>query len=256
MDVSKFASRTPLWVDLMTPDLKVATKFYAGLFGWTFVEGPPESGGYNMAFLRGRKVAGMGQLPPGAPMPSAWTMYLNVDDADVAIAEIRELGGNVLMGPMDVMSEGRMVVAADPTGAVFGLWQPKNHKGTEVRDEPGAMTWHELTTRDIARAKDFYSKFLGVTYDQVPAGGMDYFIAKKNDATVVGMMGFPPGMPSTVPPHWTNVFAVANTDAAVKYAMDHGGQTLFPATESSFGRFATITDPAGAAFSVITLPTK
>ena len=30
---------------------------------------------------------------------------------------------------MDVMTAGRMAVFADPVGAVFGVWQPGEHKG-------------------------------------------------------------------------------------------------------------------------------
>ena len=31
--------------------------------------------------------------------------------------------------PFDVMDAGRMAVVADPTGAMFCIWQAKNHIG-------------------------------------------------------------------------------------------------------------------------------
>ena len=50
---------TPCWVDLGVADIGKARAFYTGLFGWDVQEGPPESGGYSMAELNGRPVAGI-----------------------------------------------------------------------------------------------------------------------------------------------------------------------------------------------------
>lgn len=256
MDATKFAAGTPSWFDLMTPDVAGARKFYGGVFGWTFVEGPPEAGGYNMCKTRGRKTAGMGPLPKNAPYPSAWTMYLATDDANASVDTIRSNGGTVMMGPMDVMSEGRMVVAADPTGAVFGLWQPGNHTGAEVKDEHGAMAWTELVTRDVSKAKDFYAKVMGAKFEKIDAGGMEYFMAKKGDATVAGLMAVPPGMPEGIPSHWLNYFAVDNADAAAASIERLGGKIVRPAMDSPYGRFAVASDPYGAIFAVIQLPAR
>jgi hypothetical protein len=57
-----------------------------------------------------------------AEVPSHWAVYFSVDDADAAAAKIAELGGKVLMGPMDIQP-GRFAAAADPTGASFNILQ-------------------------------------------------------------------------------------------------------------------------------------
>jgi predicted enzyme related to lactoylglutathione lyase len=256
MDVTKFAAGTPSWFDLMTPDVPGARRFYGGLFGWTFVLGPPEAGGYSLCKSRGLKAAGIGPLPKHAPYPSAWTMYLATDDADATAALIRASGGNVMMGPMDVMTEGRMAIAIDPSGGAFGLWQPRDHRGAEVKDEHGAMAWTELVTRDLSSAKDFYAKIMGATLEKIDAGGMDYFMVKKGDATVAGMMAFQPGMPEGIPSHWVNYVTVDDADAAVATVERLGGKIVKPAMDSPYGRFAFVSDPYGANFAVIQLPAR
>ena len=101
------------------------------MFGWYVQAGPPEAGGYAMCLKDDRPVAGIGpkQGPPGTP--AAWTTYLASDDLDETVSKIKASGGLVLMEPMDVMDVGRMGVAADPGGAVFGIWQ------AQARGPPG-----------------------------------------------------------------------------------------------------------------------
>ena len=132
-------SGTPCWVDLGVDDIVKASAFYAGLFGWEIQAGPPEAGGYVMCLTNGRPVAGIGpkQGPPGTP--PAWTTYLAADDADNTARMVKTAGGQVLMEPMDVMDVGRMAVAADPGGAVFGIWQARTHIGVGL-----AVMGHEL----------------------------------------------------------------------------------------------------------------
>ena len=61
---------------------------------------------------------------------------------------ITDAGGTMLLPPGDVGPLGRLCVAADPTGAVFGVWQAGGHIGTELHSEPGGMTWEDLRTPD------------------------------------------------------------------------------------------------------------
>ena len=71
--------------------------------------------------------------------------------------------------------------------------------------------------------------------------------------TVAGMMQKPPMLPAEVPPFWAVYFAVADTDAAVARVADLGGSVVMAPTDIEPGRFATVTDPFGAVFSVIAL---
>ena len=69
----------------------------------------------------------------------SWVSYFTVESADETAEGIREVGGGVMNGPFYVFSLGRMVVAHDPTGAMFSVWEPKDHIGAGVFGEPAAL---------------------------------------------------------------------------------------------------------------------
>ena len=122
---------TPSWVDLSSPDLDASAGFYGELLGWECVasEGPPEeTGGYCMFTLRWRVVCGIGPLQE-PDVRATWTTYIAVDDADEAVTLAMELGGDIAMGPIDVLDAGRMAFLVDPAGAFLGVWQAGRHAG-------------------------------------------------------------------------------------------------------------------------------
>jgi hypothetical protein len=243
---------TVSWVDLQTPDLDKARKFYGELLGWSFVGGDdPNAGFYTMAQLGGRNVAGLAKLRPGSPFPPMWSVYLAVENADEIARKITEAGGKVVVPPMDVMEEGRMAYFADPTGAHFGVWQGRRHQGAQVIEEPGAMVWHEVYTRDLAKAQPFYMSVFGLEKRRLDAPGIDYWPLQKGGRTVFGSMQMSAQFPPEVPSHWNTYFAVTDTDATAKKAGELGGQVMAPPFDTPYGRMAVLVDPAGAAFCVI-----
>ena len=82
--------------------------------------------------MDGRAAAGIGPVMQEG-QPSAWTVYLASDDADATAKLIGEHGGSIFAGPMDIPGNGRMLIAADPTGGVFGVWQQTGMIGSAVR---------------------------------------------------------------------------------------------------------------------------
>ena len=84
----------------------------AALFGWDIPPGPEEAGGYSIAMLRGKPVAGLG--PAMNPGPPVWATYVIVDSADAAAKKVKDNGGTAFVEPMDVLDAGRMGVFADP----------------------------------------------------------------------------------------------------------------------------------------------
>ncbi len=160
----------PGWT-LGSTDLAKSREFYGALFGWNCPEGPPEAGGYSVCDLDGKTVAGLGpHMNPD--MPPVWMTYVNVDSADATVAKGAANGGTVFVPPMDVMDAGRMAVFADPVGAVIGLWQPGQHTGAQVANEPGTYCWSELITTDLDASKAFYGAVFGWgAEDQGPPGG-------------------------------------------------------------------------------------
>jgi len=109
------------WTELMTPDPKAATEFYGQLFGWQFDVMNMGQGDYHVVKTDGTAVGGIMGIPPGQSMPTAWSAYVTVADADAAVAKCQALGGKVCVGPMDIPNVGRFAVLQDPQGAVFNV---------------------------------------------------------------------------------------------------------------------------------------
>ncbi len=157
----EYAPGTPSWVELSSPDTDAAAEFYGGLMGWSATEpGPAETGGYRMFQQDGKNIGGlMGHMQEG--QPTAWATYVSVADADETAAKVKAAGGTAVVEPMDVMDIGRMAFFADPTGAVFGIWQPKTFTGADLVNEPGSLCWNEVLTRDADADKAFYPAVFG-----------------------------------------------------------------------------------------------
>ena len=111
------------WSELVTTDTETSKEFYGAVFGWghqTHGEGSPMA--YTEWKVGDRSVAGMMAKPPMMPaeVPPHWGVYFAVDGTDAAMDKVKQLGGQVLMGPMDV-EPGRFAVVSDPQGAVFNI---------------------------------------------------------------------------------------------------------------------------------------
>jgi uncharacterized protein len=242
---------TPTWMDLATPDLAVAKKFYTAVLGWDYFDTGPDFGNYNMAMAQGRNVAGIGPIwPPDSPQPSAWTIYFASDEATSDCARVKELGGQVMVEPMVIADSGSLAVCVDPTGAVFGLWQVNQHIGSAVENEHGAMVWWEVNTRDSAAAGDFYGKLLSATATKMEMEGAAYYMMQRGEAMLCGILQMDHHWEG-IPPHWMGYFQVDNTDAAIERAVAAGGKLHVPTFDMQYGRMAVLADPAGATFSIV-----
>jgi hypothetical protein len=245
---------TPCWVDLMTPDLERAKQFYGQLFGWQFTDSGPEFGNYNMATKNGKVVAGIGPSQPGQPGPPVWVTYLWADDADAAAGRVVKADGTVFMGPMDVPGAGRMALALDSTGAAFGLWQGREHRGSQLGNEPGSFTWNENLNDDPAKARSFYERVFGYTYERFPDWPGEYHSFKVKDQVRGGIGVKPAQVPAGTPNFWHTYFSVADTDEAVAIVAREGGSVPAPPVDTPVGRMASVADPAGAQFAIIAAP--
>ncbi|HVW44930.1 MAG TPA: VOC family protein [Amycolatopsis sp.] len=249
MERTGYEPGTPCWVDLAEPDVDASVRFYAQLFGWQAADQGADMGGYRICTLRGAAVAGI--MPQQQGAPPAWITYISVTDTDLTAKAVTSAGGQVLVGPIEVPNTGRMALCADPTGAVFGLWQPRPFVGAELVDEPGALTWNELTTRETAAAVAFYRAVLGWDADTRQSGPLCYTEWKSGGRSVAGMMPMDGRWPADTPAHWMTYFLVADTDATVAKAAELGATVVVPASDIPPGRFAVLADPQGATFSVI-----
>lgn len=244
---------TPCWADLTAPDVPAAAAFYTALLGWEIEESGPEYGGYVMASVGGRSVAGIG-VPQNPGVPPVWTMYLASDDVDATGEAIGDAGGTVLVAPFDVGTLGRMLVATDPAGAAFGVWQAGGHHGFGVVNEPGAVTWEDLRSTDTDASQAFYTAVFGFGYEPVPGAPDDYTTFALPDGEAMGGIGGMMGAPDGVPSHWLVYFAVADLAAAVATVREYGGQVHLERMETEFGIMGAVADPNGAAFWLVQAP--
>jgi uncharacterized protein len=243
---------TPSWVDLTTPDLEDALRFYGGLFGWEFEDAGEEAGHYHMATVRGKRVAGIGPAQPGSPPMAYWTTYLTGTDVEEHAKAIGDAGGTVMFGPLDVMDAGRMLVASDPEGAAFGVWQPQAHTGAQLVNENAAYTWSERMTRDLEGTKRFYNAVFGIEFENLPDTPPDAYQVLKVGANVVGgIFAMPDDVPAEAPPHWLTYFWLDDVDAGFERARELGGQLLREPVDSPYGRYAPVQDPQGGTFCLI-----
>ena len=244
---TEYAPGTPSWVDVISPDVEASKRFYGEVMGWDAVDAAPgeDAGGYVMFMLNGKRVAGLGPAPDGAP--PMWTPYMTVDDVDAAAAKVAELGGRTLMPPMDVLDSGRMAVFQDPIGAVFAVWQPRNHIGAELVNDPGSFCWSEIDAPDPAPVLPFYTELFGWEAEPSEMGGIEYTLLKLDGRNIGG------ASKAEGPPRWGVSFAVEDPDAATAKASELGGTVLMEPQDMPIGRFAVLADPFGAFFGIIRL---
>ncbi|MEU1040737.1 VOC family protein [Streptomyces sp. NPDC005551] len=246
---------TPCWADAMFGDVETAKSFYGDVLGWTFGESSTEYGNYTQAYADGKAVAAVVPPMPGQDGQSAWCLYLASPDAAATAQKIRDNGGEVLMGPMQVGDFGTMVLARDPGGVVFGVWQGGVHEGFEATAVPGAYCWAEVFTREPEKSDAFFPAVFPYRAQQVADEHMDFRIYRLGEGPVLGRMRMTDDFPPEVPPYINVYFTVEDCDAAVAKATDRGGVLRFGPMDSPFGRFAALSDPQGASFTVIDIST-
>jgi predicted enzyme related to lactoylglutathione lyase len=247
-EVEHYPEGTFCWVDLGTIDAPGAKRFYGGLFGWEFDDLPTgEQGTYSTCRLRGKAVAG---LYDRAERPG-WGSYLKVEDVDRATDRARELGAAVLVEPFDTPGGGRVATVRDPAGAAVSLSRPGESFGAELVNEDGAWTWNELVSVDLGAARDFYAGLFGWAAADIPgaAARTSFSLA---DLLVGG--GHAPIGPEDPTPRWTISFWVADVDQCVERTRELGGRVVLGPMDIPIGRFAIVSDPGGAAFTVAAVP--
>jgi uncharacterized protein len=241
------------WVELGTTDQAAAKAFYSGLFGWNPDDQPMGPGAfYTMLKHDGRDAGALYGLSAEEKSRggSSWRVYVAVTSADDAAAKAKALGAITIAPPFDVMEAGRMALLQDPTGAVFAVWEAKRNVGMTVIDEPGAFCWGELATRDTPNAAAFYTGLFG--WGTKPDPKNQYTEWTQGGQSIGGMLPMGPEW-GEAPPRWSVYFQVADCDASAARAQSLGAQVWVPPRDiPGVGRFAVLSDPQGAAFSIFT----
>jgi predicted enzyme related to lactoylglutathione lyase len=117
------------WHELSTSDGEKAWEFYSKHYGWEkdFAMPMGALGVYQTFRAGGATYTGamMNTMPENPDKTPKWLFYFTVDSVDTATERIKEAGGMVLHGPMDVPGGSRVVMALDPQGGYFALTTPQ-----------------------------------------------------------------------------------------------------------------------------------
>ncbi|MDN3263682.1 VOC family protein [Streptomyces sp. CSDS2] len=230
-----YGEGVPCWVDAQLPDVEAGKRFYGELFGWTFQEA---YGSAVWALLDGDRVAALAPKTDGR-MPTVWTVSFATPDAGALARRLTAAGGRMITDPYPVGALGTAALAADPGGAVFGLWQPGTHRGFGRRRAPGAFVWAELYTRDTAAANAFYGDLF---HDALFGSGAAPDFGRA-DVTEV--------FPAEMPPHFVAHFGVTDLAGALGAVQRLGGRVQAPPFTTSYGTVAVVTDNQGASFALL-----
>lgn len=144
-----------------------------------------------------------------------------------------------------------MALAADPSGALIGLWQPTGHDGVEVVGEAGAPVWHQLTTTDYRGALEFYRQVFGwQTRTESDTDEFRYSTAQFGGDELLGVMDGAGMLPAGATSTWITFFGADDVDKTLEVITNHGGSVVRCAEDTPYGRLAAAADPTGALFNL------
>jgi predicted enzyme related to lactoylglutathione lyase len=116
---------SPSWVELHTRTHARAVDFYRSVFSWEITPvGDTDEFRY-YTYRPAGTTEDVGGIMDGTNFrsegtPDQWDLYWEVDDCEKTAAEVKALGGSVLIGP-DPTPYGTLALVADPFGAQFKL---------------------------------------------------------------------------------------------------------------------------------------
>lgn len=247
MAETKYTPGRIVWRESSTKDVEKAKRFYGELFGWSYEAyemGP--NGTYWIVKKGAKSVGGMMAITADMPMPPSWMSYVSVSDVDAAADAAKGAGGKVAHGPADIPSIGRFAVILDADGAAITAFKSAMGDPEVARPSAGEFCWETLTTKDVARAQQFYAKVFGWKPGQ--GVGMPTFGVGDRMEDQVADVQLAQG---PVPPHWLTFVVVEKVDASAARAAQLGGKVMMPGMDiPSIGRIAVITDDQGAAIGL------
>ena len=241
-------------VELVTPDLAAAERFYGGLFGWTFRDISAGTTEYAEALLDGRPVAGLIQrpLPAGQHVQPAWLTFFSVRDVDSAEGIALRHGAKLLFAPHSFPDRGREAVFADPEGAVFAVLASSSGDPPDFLSAPGEWIWTSLMARDPDAETAFYQTLFGYDVYPLPAGGgAQHLLLAAEGYARASVNSLPLNRPDARA-YWLDYVRVDDAAAAAARVAALGGHVLVaPRVDRQGGQIAVVADAQGAPFGLL-----
>jgi uncharacterized protein len=134
-------------IELTTGDLDRAKEFYAQLFSWKLEDLDQGPGGTYTMIRPGKGPGGGMMRRPMPEAPTAWTVYVAVDDLGATIDKARSLGATIAVERHEVPGMGQFGVFVDPTGAMLAVWEAAR------REKASAKKARKAAKKSAKRAK-------------------------------------------------------------------------------------------------------
>jgi len=242
-----------IWYELLTTDVTAARDFYGKVIGWSMKDVTASETVYTVMTAGDAPLGGLLDLPMEARQFGAsprWIGYVAADDIDATAAEIRRLGGAVLVPPTD-SNIGRISIVADPQTATFALVTGLTYgqRRSSALDELGCVGWHELLAADRREVFGFYGELFGWQRACAETEPDDlYQLFSAGGQTIGGMLT---KVPSVRQPCWLFYFNVDDISTALRQVRAGGGRILQGPIELPDGCWiARCVDPQGALFAL------
>jgi uncharacterized protein len=243
-----------IWVELVTPDIAGAKRFYGGLFGWNFNDIHTGDSDYSVAVLDGTPVGGLYQrsMRPGKQRQPAWLTFISVPDVAATARSIVSNGGKMLTPPRLYADRGQQAVFADPQGAVFAVLQSSSGDPQDVLAAPGEWIWSSVLARDPDKDAAFYQSVFGYEVFEIPSDdGATHILLSSEDYARASLNTLPADA-SKRHPHWLNFVRITSaTDTAARVEALGGRVLVKPFRDRHGGLVAVVADPAGAPFGLL-----
>jgi predicted enzyme related to lactoylglutathione lyase len=243
-----------IWMELVTPDLAGAQRFYGGLFGWTFQEVPNVRDPYCVALGNGELVAGLVQpkAPHGGRHQPQWLPFISTRDVSRVRQQALAHGAKVLSPPRSYPGRGEQAVLSDPQGAVFGVLNSASGDPPDELADPGEWIWMSLLTNDPKRDAAFYQALFGYDVQPLPGSGGGEHLLLSTEGFARASANSLPHSARKEYPYWLGFVRVLDTAASVAKVKSLGGTVLTePHAERHGGIVAVVADPAGTPFGLM-----
>lgn len=237
-----------IWVDLVTDDVVQAASFYRQAFGWDITVN--SAGNFAEVSHQGQPVAAIAKYEKDVPDNEArWLISISVPDVEATAITVREHGGEVLEGPVDLPNRGRHVLVTDSTGAMLMFLQANGGDPADEKPTPNSWLWAELWTDDPAHAASFYKAVVGYKSKTVrEADGSAVMVLGREGVARASVVNTPW---EDVDPNWLPYLLVDDINKALKSVETHGGSVvLHAANDSSNADVAIVADPTGGVFAL------
>ncbi|MFC1694961.1 VOC family protein [Pseudomonadota bacterium] len=237
-----------IWVDLVTNDVALAASFYSKVFGWDVTVN--SAGNFAEVSYQGQPVAAIAKYEKDITDNEArWLVSISVPDVEATAIAVREHGGEVLEGPVDLPNRGRYVLVTDSTGAMLMFLQANGGDPADEKPTPNNWLWAELWTDDPANAASFYKAVVGYKSKTVrEADGNTVMVLGRDGVARASLVNIPW---EDVEPNWLPYLLVDDIDKALKSVETHGGSVvLYVANDSRNANVAIVADPTGGVFAL------